>query len=257
MKKLAIVLAAPAFALAAFQAAAIDTGTYTDSFGTIHSVTDVPVTAAVSETISLPTFGQLIIDESIVAPSGQYIELQSIHLTLDASLSTDGLLTNNSIANARGTLQVLLTAAWQAAVGAPLGSNFQFAPAFTFVINDESAPAGTFDIPGGGGQWDPAQIDFDAAQQSYNDTGLTITGGAWFAPGTFDINYTLGASTLLTGQVQSGSGNFSQSFDTGTFGTASIYYDYDFQQTQVPAPAPLALMAFGLGALGLRRRFSK
>lgn len=266
MQKLAIALAIPALALAATPAGALTTATFSASFGTYHSTTNVNVPGTlVSRTISLPLFGSVAATEGIVAPVGYGTQLQGIHLVLDASLSSDGRLINNSPASAwawaffdislRANIAPPIDNSWKATISnAPseIGVSYIFKAAGENVFYTESGVGPPpYTIAPNGGIWDPPQTNDDQSR-STDLVGLAITGGDWFDRRFFDIVYSLRAVTVLQGEADSGTGDFNTIFSTGTWGHATIYYDYDFIPT--PSPAPLALVIVGLAVLGLNRR---
>jgi len=260
MKKLAIALAAPALALAATQASALDTAVYSQNFGTNHSTTLVPVGAGlVTNLLTLPTFGSVITTESIVAPVGQQIVLDSIHLTLNAALSTTGTLQNTSNLNERGTLDILLTNPWQVSItnsptgGANVNNVYSF-QASGSILSTQTPGYPAFTLTPGQ-TWIVPQQNSDKGPLGVNLTSLGITGGDWFNSGTFTASFGIGAVTSLAAEADGGTGSYAVTFATGTWGQAQIQYDYRFRD--IPAPAPLALIALGLAGLGASRRRAK
>jgi hypothetical protein len=263
MKKIAYAIV-PVLALAGGAAMAIDTPPQTLSFGTQGSTSVISVGGtAVTRTLSLKTFGQVVQDEAITAPAGFQLVLNSIHYTFEVQLDSDGVLTNvtsDPAALALGTLNVVLTNDWQTVYkdSAFSDATKTWESSGTDVVLVDSGGYNILPLPSAPlNVWDPAQQTSGPNADSYDAVNLGLTSGDWFNLGTFDVITSLRASTSLAGELISGTGTYNVTFSTGTWGAVSLYYDYTFSANSVPVPAPLALIGLGLGFLGLRRRFAR
>lgn len=221
------------------------TGWEVDSFGTDGSTADVSI-GVLNETLSVSLF-----DPSVATvDAGETLRLRGVEWYARSSMSSVGSVTNNSGVNARGTMNVIMTANWQAAAGAPISETDIFAATGTSVISAESAPAGTYDILPGG-TWNSGDLTTGVLSSGTQSIAMNVTGGQWFQPGTIDALFTAAAFTGVGGEAESGTGSFDISFATAAWGDFGIRYLYEVIDTPVPTPAPLALLA--LGALGLAR----
>ncbi|MFT5757274.1 MAG: hypothetical protein ACI9LM_002003 [Alteromonadaceae bacterium] len=69
-----------------------------------------------------------------------------------------------------------------------------------------------------------------------------------------DFNFGGFAQTIITNNVDSGTGFFRNSFQTGSWGKVAVEYNYDEVTTSVPEPASFAIFGLGLIGLGLSRK---
>ncbi|GEA10107.1 choice-of-anchor E domain-containing protein [Alteromonas sp. KUL49] len=207
---------------------------FTDSFGTQGSSTDVTLSGLFSETLQIQGF-----DSALGT-------LTNVAISVSAQLNSTGSSQNISVSNGRAEIDVTMIL--------PFEVSSAFTNAFTFVaadpinsfLNDESAPTGTFDLI-------PATAD-DTFSYGLStgqiDGSLTATSLASFVTaGTIDFVFTALANTAFTNDVDGGTGLFTNSFTTAAWGEITVEYTYSTAPA-VTVSAPTSLAAFGLLLIG-------
>lgn len=212
--------------------------TETLDFGIQGSATNIPVLGfptGLNQTLSIAGF-----DNSLGSLTG-------VDITVYGQIDTEGSSRNDSLAAGRTDVNLLLMADWQVATTA--ADDYVFASAFTSLLTDESSPAPGFDMAVG----DTFTYDLSTGEQSFNLTNVNLA--AFTTGSAVDFVFTTQAQTILNNQVASGSGVFTNSFDTGSWGKVEVAYTYDATPvTSVSEPGSLAILALGLVGFAASRK---
>ncbi len=208
---------------------------FTDSFGTQGSSTDVEFTAGgLNETLSIQGF-----DASLGT-------LTSVAITVSSQLDSDGFSKNVSTANGRAEVNISMFSPFQVTSSATNSFVFIAADFFNPFLTDESAPSGTFDLIPFTAD-DTFTYDLSTGQMDGSLTANSLS--AFITAGTIDFIFSAVAQTAFVNEVDAGTGEFTNSFSTAAWGEITVEYTYSNTPT-VSVPAPTSLAAFGLVLLG-------
>ena len=222
--------------------------TSSDSFGTQNSVEDKPL-GFLNETVSIDKF-----DASLGL-------LTSVTLTFRGQIDSIGSSQNVSDADGRAGVGIFLYNDWQVS-NASIGLEHVFISGSTTsaALYAESSPENTFTLISGTNQ-DTFTYDLStsllSADYMFSD-GLDMF-VADDETGVLDFAFTTFANTNINNDVESGTGKFLNSFNSGTFGEVVVTYNYKESElpsnaTAVSEPAMAGLMGLSLLLLGFKRR---
>ena len=207
--------------------------TVSDSFGSQGSTTDVSV-GMLNETLSVAGF-----DTSLGFLTG-------VSVAVFGQMDSEGSSQNASAADGRADVDIVLGSNW--AVSAAGADNFLFGSAGTVLASEQSSPTGNFDLS-------PGEIftyDLSSGEQS---GAMNVTDFSAFTSGSaVDFLFSAFAITNILNDVESGTGFFTNSFKTGSWGKVEVTYTYT---SEVPEPASIGILALGLMGLGLRNKRKK
>lgn len=213
--------------------------TETASFGTQGSSTDVAIGNLV-QTISINSF-----DNSAN-------NLTGVSVRVFGQLDSAGSSTNQSAANGRADVAISLFQDWK--VSTSSADDYIFAAADfvnPYLTDQSSLPANTFTMAGGDTYtYNISSGELSATLSSVNMNDFT-TGSA------VDFDFTGFATTAINNSVESGTGAFTNSFATGSWGKVEVTYTYDNVVTSVPEPTSLAIFGLGLAGFALSRKAKK
>lgn len=205
------------------------------SFGSQGSVTDMDVGQNTS-TLSIAGF-----DTALGTLSG-------VSIAVFGQMDSAGSSQNESVADGRAEVSIILGSNWTVTTAG--ADDYAFGTIGQSVASDQSSPAGNFDLA-------PGEV-FNYDLSSGEKSGLmSVFDLSAFTTGNMvDFIFNFSALTFIDNDVNSGTGDFRNSFDTGTWGKVEVTYTYD-TDVEVPEPAPLAILALGLMGLSLRHKQKK
>jgi hypothetical protein len=174
--------------------------------------------------------------------------LTGVTVRVYGQLDSAGSSQNQSPANGRADVAISIFNDW--AVSTSAADNFTFQAAnFAVPFLSAASPAG-FTLATD----DTFTYALSSGELSSALTGVNM---AAFLAGPVDFDFTAFAQTSLNNDVASGTGAFTNSFATASWGQVEVDYTYDavvVPPTSVPVPGTLALL--GLGLLAMRARKS-
>ncbi len=195
-----------------------------DTFGTQGSTNDVKL-GTLNKTLTIPGFDTALGN------------LDNVKITVYSQMNSAGTSTNKSQSHGRADVEMYWSANWQVSTSAADTHIFANA-SFTPYLRDKSSDTGIFTLATDdtfsyafGTNTLTAQLNNVSTTDftSGNNVGFTFSGKA---------------KTNINNQVESGTGLFSNSFDTAVWGKVEVQYTYS--NTTIPEPTPLALFAMGL-----------
>jgi hypothetical protein len=213
----------------------------TVSFGTQGSSADVSI-GTLNETLSVAGFNTAL------------GTLTGVTVTVFGQLDSTGSSQNVSAADGRAEVAILIYNDWQVTTSSANDHIFQAADFSNAYLSDESSPAPTFDLKPGTAD-DTFTYALTSGELSQVLGGVNM---AAFNGSSVDFNFTGFAQTEIQNEVASGTGFFTNSFATGSWGQVTVDYTYNAvivpPPSTVPVPGTLALL--GLGLLAMRARKS-
>lgn len=204
------------------------------SFGNQGSSNDVEI-GFLNEILSINAF-----DTTLGTLSG-------VDITVFGQMDSTGSSQNQSVANGRADIGISIFQDWK--VSTNVANDFVFRSALVNpFLSASSAPVGTFDLITGTTN-DTFTYGLSSGELSASLTGVDLS--AFTLGSDIDFNFTGFAQTVITNNVDSGTGFFRNSFQTGSWGKVAVSYTY--AATSVPEPSTSAILALGLMGLASRR----
>ena len=213
--------------------------TESGTFGTQGSTSDAPIDN-----------GGFLDEEIIINGFDTSLgTLTSVDITVFGQIDSEGSSQNISTTNGRADVGLFIYQDWK--VSSSVANDFVFR-AGDFVnpfLFDESAPPGTLNLEPGTAN-DTFTYSLSSGEISGSLTGVDLSAFTSGSPITFDFDAF--AQTSIGNEVESGTGFFTNSFATGSWGKVEVAYTFDAAPTtSVPEPATIALL--GLAAMGMAR----
>ena len=220
------------------------------SFGTQGSYIDTPL-GALNESLFIDRF-----DSTLGT-------LESVTVHVEAQIDSAGSSQNISEANGRADVGIVLLTDW-------LVSNEDTGFSYTLlegssttpILSAESSPENVFTlIP----ETDEDTFTYSLSTGLLSQT-INVLDMAFFSTdeGTEQLDFVFStfANTNINNDVESGTGRFVNSFNSGTYGKLVVEYNYsesdqNASASEVHEPAMAGLMALPLAFMALRRRNKK
>lgn len=210
------------------------------SFGQQGSTTDVPI-GSLNQVLSISAF-----DTTLGT-------LTDVNITVSAQMDNDGSSQNQSIADGRADIGIFVYQNWQVTTNVAIDHVFRAASFGLPFLIDSSAPLGTFNLVTGTSS-DTFTYNLSTGELNAVLQGVDIS--AFTLGNDIDFNFTGFVQTNITNNVDSGTGYFLNSFQTGSWGKVSVEYVYE-EEGLTPIPEPSTLAILGLGLMGLCSRRKK
>ena len=194
------------------------------SFGTQGSSSDVNI-GVLNETISIAGF-----DSSLGYLTG-------VNITVFGQIDSEGSSQNLSVANGRADIGIYLFTDWKVTTTAANHHTFLSSSLSPFLSGSSSAPGVYTMIPGGDDTFD---YDFTTGELSSALNGINLS--EFISGSVVDFIFSAWALTFIANEVESGTGEFTNVFSTGSWGKVEVTYTY----AEVPEPTSITLMIFAL-----------
>jgi len=193
-------------------------------FGTQGSESDVNI-GVLNETLSIAGF-----DTSLGT-------LQGVNIMVYAQMDSEGTSQNLSIANGRADIGIYLFSDWK--VTTSVANNYTFLnSSFSPFLSASSSLPGVYTmIPGGD---DTFNYDLTTGELSTSLTGINLS--EFISGNVVDFVFSAWALTFIANEVESGTGEFTNVFSTGSWGKVVVTYNY----SEVPEPTSIMLMILSL-----------
>jgi len=217
------------------------------SFGTQGSPFDL-ILGNLNQTLSFERFDSSLGD------------LQNVTVSLYGQIDTVGSSVNVSESNGRAGAGIYIFSDWKVSSNVGATHVFESASFSTPILSSESSPEGTFTLVS-----NTVNDTFNYAlstglRQATLDNFDTNLFTSESGTNTIDFIFSTFANTNIDNDVQAGTGVFTNSFNSGTYGKALIEYNYTLVpdkesgvDAEVNAPATGMLLATSLAFIGYRR----
>lgn len=205
------------------------------SFGTQGSSTDVQI-GSLNEVLSIDGF-----DTTLGTLTG-------VDITVYGQLDSEGSSQNVSLANGRADVGIKLFQDWTVTTTAADDHVFQSADFVNPFLQASSSAPGVYDLVPNS-QNDTFSYDLSSGELSASLNNVNLSA---FTLGTsVDFLFTAFATTSIDNDVESGTGFFTNTFQTGSWGKVEVAYTYTAAPTPTPVSEPATLALFGLTVAGL------
>mgnify|MGYP003673638103 CR=1 FL=1 len=208
------------------------------SFGNQGSTNDVEI-GFLNETLSINSF-----DTALGTLTG-------VGITVFGQMNSEGSSQNTSIANGRADVGISIFQDWKVSTSVADDFIFRSSTETNPFLSDSSALPGTFNLI-----TNTVDDTFNYSLSSGEiSSALTNVDFSAFTLGNdIEFNFSGFAQTIITNNVDSGTGFFRNSFQTGSWGKVAVNYTYEPDATTaVPEPSTFAIFALGLMGLSARR----
>lgn len=207
------------------------------SFGTQGSSTDVQI-GTLNQTLTINGF-----DTSLGTLTG-------VDIKVFGQINSRGSSKNVSDANGRADIGIMLFSNWAVTSSAANTHVFQSANFVTPFLSASSAPTGVFNlIPNSAN--DTFAFDLTSGELSASLTGINLA--AFTTGSAVDFLFSAFANTTFNNDVASGTGQFTNTFETGAWGKVEVSYTFDSVAT-VSEPKTFALFGLTLAGLAFARK---
>ncbi len=213
--------------------------TETGTFGVQGSSSNVGI-GTLAETISINSFNTAL------------GSLTGVDVRVFGQMDSSGSSQNASAVNGRADVGINIFSDWKVSTAAAADFVFKAAHFTTPFLSDQSSVAPTFDMAPG----DIFTYNLSSGEITSALSGVILS--AFTTGSTVDFNFSAFATTTINNDVESGTGFFTNSFNTGSWGKVEVDYTYTATPPTagVPIPGTLALVGLGLGLLAMRARKS-
>ena len=205
-----------------------------DSFGTQGSSNHIDV-GTLDKTLTISSF-----DTTLGT-------LTNVSITVFGQMDSQGFSTNQSLADGRADIGISIFQDWKVSTTVASDYIFRSANDPNPFLSASSAPLGSFNLVSGTLN-DTFSYDLSSGEISASLTNIDLL--AFTQDSEIDFNFTGFAQTVITNNVDSGTGLFSNSFQTGSWGKVAVSYTYD--PMPVPEPGTSAIFALGLICIATR-----
>jgi hypothetical protein len=210
------------------------------SFGTQGSHVDVAI-GALDETLFVDSF-----DTSLG-------NLTAVNITVASQMDSIGSSQNQSEADGRAEVGITLFQDWKVTTSAAEDYIFKGA-SFTPYLGDSSSPVDTYTLITG---TDNDTFNYNLSSGELHTTLTNVDIEAFKTGEDIGFNFSGFVQTTITNSVESGTGYFLNSFQTGSWGQVEVEYVYtskaEVVSREVPEPATAGVFALGTLLLGARR----
>lgn len=207
------------------------------SFGTQGSSTDIRI-GNLNETLTINSF-----DTTLGTLTG-------VDITVFGQINSRGSSQNVSNANGRADIGIQLFRDWSVSSLVADTHVFQSANFSTPFLSASSAPAGVFNlIPNSAN--DTFSYDLTSGELSASLANINLA--AFTTGSNISFLFSAFANTAINNDVASGTGQFTNTFQTGSWGKVEVKYTFDEIAT-VSEPGTFALFGLTLAGLAFARK---
>jgi len=207
---------------------------FSDSFGTQGSSTDVSVNGSFLETLEIQGF-----DSSLGTLTG-------VSINVSAQLDSTGSSKNVSDADGRAEVGIFMILPFK--VSSDFTNDFTLiaADAVNPYVDEKSAPPSTYNlIPNTANDTFIYSLTTGQINGSLSENNLSD----FITDNVIEFDFEAFVNTDIDNQVNSGTGTFINTFTTAAWGMIDVTYTYETSMVTVPAPNTLGI--FGLILVGL------